>query len=84
MEPMFDKDSFTDEITDAKEANSAVLYLSHNERNFQEELINEGLTYDQIEAEIATVWGNLLKSCKRVGFSDHATEARAKLYGTAE
>jgi translation elongation factor EF-1alpha len=80
MEPMFDKDSFTDEITGASEANSAVVYLSHNERNFRKGLIDEGLTYDQIEAEVATVWGNLLKACKRVGFSNHVTEARAKLY----
>lgn len=81
MEPMFDKDSFTDDITNAKEAESAVDYLSRNERNFRKELMAEGLMHEQEDAEVEKVWTNLLKSCKRVGFSDAATEAKSTQYG---
>jgi hypothetical protein len=80
MEPMFDKDSFQEEITTKAEAQSAVAYLSHNERNFRKGLMDEGLTHEQEDAEVALVWGNLLKSCKRVGFSDGVTQAKAEQF----
>lgn len=80
-EPMFDKDSFGEEITSAAEAQSCVTYLAHNERNLRKELMAEGLSHEQEDEEVKTIWTNLLKSCKRVGFSDHITEAKAEQFG---
>lgn len=72
-ERMFDEHSFKDEITSKAEAKASVLYLAGNETNFRRELQAEDLSYEDVEKEVATVWGNLLQSCQRVGFSNDIT-----------
>lgn len=81
MDRLFDKDSFQEEITNPSEAKACVDYLATNEHQFRQDLANEGLDYDQREAEMKTVWTNLVKSCQRVGYSDRLVEAKAKQYG---
>lgn len=81
MDRMFDEHSFQDEVVDAAHAKACVSYLAHNESNFKKELAEEGLDYDQIQEEVKKVWLNLLKACKRVGFEDHITRAKAAQYG---
>lgn len=81
MERMFDEHSFTDEIKSKKDAESCVMYLSHNESKFRKELASEGLSYEEIEAEVAKVWKNLLNACKKFGFSNYITEAKRKQFG---
>lgn len=67
---MFDKDSFTDEITDAAEAKASVAYLAHNETKFRSELNEEGLSHDEQEAAVKEVWANLVATCRRVKYTD--------------
>lgn len=80
-ERMFDGHSFTDEITDASEAQQAVEYLAKNETNFRSSLSAEGVDYEQIQSIVRHVWVNLLKSCHRVGFRNHVTDHKAAQYG---
>jgi hypothetical protein len=68
---MFDKDSFTDEITNSSEAKAAVAYLSSNEGKFRRELYEKGTDYDTLESIVRQAWQNLLESCKRVNYSDN-------------
>lgn len=81
MDRMFDGSSFQDEITSASEARSCVDYLAQNEHQFRQDLANEGMGYDQREAELQKVWRNLVKSCQRVGYSDSVVKAKEKRYG---
>lgn len=80
-ERMFDKDSFTDEITNAADARQCVDYLASNEHNFRKQLRAEGLGYDEVEAAVAEVWGNLAKSCQRVGYADNWVIHKVKQFG---
>lgn len=81
MERMFDKDSFTEEIQNAADAQACVDYLSRNERNFRKELMAEGLSHEQEEQAVKEVWTNLIKSCRRVGFRDEWVDEKARKYG---
>lgn len=78
---MFDKDSFHEEVDSPGQARACVEYLALNEHQFRTELSNEGLDYDQVEAEVKQVWSNLIQSCKRVGYSDSLVEGKAKRFG---
>jgi hypothetical protein len=78
--PMFDHESFLDEITDTSEAEACVDYLSRNEHAFRKELAESGKSYDEIQDEVRQVWLNLLKSCSRVSFRSHTTDAKSKQY----
>lgn len=80
MEPMFDRDSFGAEINTPAEAKQCVEYLSSNERNFRKELMDEGLSHEQENEAVKTVWLNLLKSCQRVGYADTMTTMKAKQF----
>jgi hypothetical protein len=55
--------------------------LALNEHKFRQELQDEGLSYDEVENELKTVWTNLIKSCQKVGYSDSLIEGKAKRYG---
>lgn len=78
---MFDEHSFQEEITNPEEAEACTDYLAKNESKFRKELASEGLSYEEIEKEVATVWGNLIKSSVRVGFSNWTTEHKKKQFG---
>lgn len=78
---MFGEDSFTDEIDTPGQAEECVEYLALNEHKFRQELQDEGLSYDEIDAALKRVWSNLADSCKRVGYSDSITVAKSKKYG---
>jgi hypothetical protein len=80
-ERMFDKDSFLDEVDSPGQAEQCVEYLALNEHKFRQELQDEGLSYDEVENELKTVWTNLIKSCQKVGYSDSLIEGKAKRYG---
>lgn len=80
-ERMFDKDSFHDEVDTTGQAEGCVEYLARNEHKFRQELHDEGLSYDEIEAELKTVWTNLLNACKKVGYSDSIVVGKAQRFG---
>jgi L-rhamnose isomerase len=80
-EHMFDKDSFTSEITTAAEAQSAYNYYTHNLTTFQHELASEGKSYEQMQETLRQCWLNLVKSSHRVGFTNDHLERIAKNYG---
>jgi hypothetical protein len=80
MEQLFDKDSFTDEITNASEAQAAYSYFTHNLSNFRSQLSSEGRSYSDYEKEVRQCWENLLKSSQRVGFMNGHLERMAKKY----
>ena len=73
--------SFKDEITTREEAEQAVDYFSKNLHDFQSNLANTGMRYDDVQDVIKRTWMNLLKSCKRVGYiDDPVVTETAKLY----
>lgn len=74
QEQMFDKDSFQDEITNPSEAQSAYAYFTQNLTAFRHELADKGMSYEAIEKEVRQCWINLLKSCKRVGYTNNHLE----------
>lgn len=78
---MFDENSFTDEITTGAEAKAAVAYLAHNEIKFRKELASEGVSYAEMQNKVGQVWRNLLKSCKRVKYSDFTVQTKMAQYG---
>ena len=80
MERMFDKDSFKDEITSASEAEAAYRYFANNLTAFRAELAQENLSYEDTQKEIGACWANLLKACKRVGYSNKHLEDMAAKY----
>ncbi len=80
MEPMFDQDSFLDEIQTKFDARNSVDYLALNEHQFMEELRSAGKSYDEREKALAQVWTNLVNSCKRVGYTDSLVESKAKRF----
>lgn len=77
---MFDEDSFQDEIETPADARSCTHYLALNEPIFIRELQNEGKSADEVQAELARVWGNLAQSAKRVGYASAILTAKAKQY----
>lgn len=81
MEPIFDGDSFQEEITTPGEAASCVDYLTHNEWAFRKELRNSGADHEEEENKVGQVWTNLIKSCKRVGFTNDRVEQKAEQFG---
>lgn len=83
MEPLFDGDSFQEEITTPGEAAACVDYLSHNEWKFRNELRSAGASHDEEENKVGQVWTNLVKSCKRVGFSSERVEQKAQQFGVS-
>ena len=76
---MFAADSY-DTLQTVGEIKQAVLYLAKNEMGFREELRREGLSYDDIEAEIQKVWVGLLNACKRVKYTDYTVQHRKSIY----
>jgi hypothetical protein len=66
---MFSPDSFTDEIETKADADSCTKYFASNELTFRSELQNEGLSYDEIQDTLRKLWGNLIASSKRVGYT---------------
>jgi hypothetical protein len=79
-ERMFDEHSFQEEIAGKAEAKAGVLYLAGNETNFRRTLQAENLSFEDVEKEVSTVWGNLLKACQKVGYNDAITAHKAKQF----
>lgn len=53
MDMMFDpQSSFTDEITNKKEAEQAVKYLSRNEPGWRYQMTSTGIDYDEIQDKV--------------------------------
>lgn len=80
IEHMFDKDSFTDEITSSSEAQAAYSYFAHNLTTFKAQLASEGLSYEQVGERVRQCWANLIQSSQRVGFLNGHLQRMAKLY----
>lgn len=78
---MFDEHSFLDEIKDPASAKACYDYFVHNLGNYQQELYEAGLDYDETKNRIRQVWSNLVKSSKRVGFTNDHIEELATKYG---
>lgn len=78
---MFSTDSF-DGLKDASEVKSAVSYFAHNETKFRQQLASEGLNYEAIGKQIATIWKSLLDKCSEFKYSDYIVEAKKSLYGS--
>lgn len=76
---MFDSDSF-EGLQDASEVKASVTYFAHNEIKFREELASEGLSYEAVKKEVATIWKSLLELCNKYKYSDYIVEAKKKLY----
>jgi hypothetical protein len=81
MEPMFDEDSFLDEIDSKEQAAACTDYLAHNEWAFRKELRNQGLSHEEEENKIGQVWTNLVKSCRRVGYSSDRIKQKSEQFG---
>ena len=76
----FDKDSFQDEITNKAEAHNCYRYLTQNLGEVLQELRKNNTSHEEIEDFFAVVWGNLLASCDRVGYTNnHLEEVRKSL-----
>lgn len=79
---MFDPtSSFTDEITNKGDAEQAVKYLSRNEVGWKSQMASEGKDYDEIQDTAKKVWTNLIKSCRRVKYTDYHVSMKAGQYG---
>lgn len=76
---MFDRTSF-DDLKDASETKAAVTYFSHNEVKFRQQLESKGLSYDEIQEEVKSVWKAILAKCTKYGYSDHVTALKRRIY----
>lgn len=79
-ERMFDEHSFQEEITKPAEAQACYNYFASNLPKFEQELQDEGLSYEAIQKEVRTCWMNLLRACQRVGWTnEHLNQLAKKL-----
>lgn len=79
-EPMFDGESFMDEITKASEAQSCYAYFTANLSAFRSELAEAGKSYEDIEKAVGACWMNLARASARVGWANAHLTAMAKRY----
>lgn len=76
----FSPESFSD-ISTREEAGQAVDYFSKNEIAFRRELEEQGKSYNEIQETVKKTWVNLLRVCKRTGYSDDIVTVTARQYG---
>lgn len=77
---MFGEESFTDEVQSAGQAEQCVEYLASNEHKYRSELIDEGLTYDEVQAKLKRLWSNLAAACAKVNHSDMILRSKQRQF----